>query len=466
MEKTKLKNLWGDIAESVRGTERDFTEAKLGRAILLLAIPMVLEMLMESIFAVVDIYFVSKVGPDAVAAVGITESVMTLVYAIGGGLSVATTALVARRIGEKNSEGASAAAVQAIFAGFGVSLLFLLPGILFSKGLLRLMGASTGVVETGYMYTAIIMGSNGLIILLFIINAIFRSSGDAAVSMRVLWFANIINIILDPCLILGLGPFPELGVKGAAIATAIGRGLAVVYQFFLLFKGKRRVKIFLKQFKVNFAVLKQLFYLSLGGIGQALIATTSWIGLTRIIAVFGSEVLAGYTIAIRIVIFSLLPAWGLSNAASTLVGQNLGAKKPGRAERAVWVTGFANTVFLGIIGVIFIFFSESLVRFFIQEAGVVVKGSACLRFLAYGYLFYAFGMVIIQGFNGAGDTATPMKINFFCFWLLEIPLAWVLALPMGIKEKGVYMAILIAESIMTIVGIIIFRRGKWKKRKV
>ena len=466
MGNTKLKNLWLDIVESVRGTERDFTDVKLSRAILLLAVPMVLEMLMESIFAVVDIYFVSKIGSNAVAAVGITESVLTLVYAIGGGLGVATTAMVARRIGEKNPAGASSAAVQAIFAGFAVSMLFAVPGIFFSKDLLRLMGASTGVVETGSTYTAIILGSNGLIMLLFIINAIFRSSGDAAISMRVLWLANIINIILDPCLIFGLGPFPELGVKGAAIATALGRGLAVLYQFVLLFKGKRRVKILLQQFKINLAVMKQLFYLSLGGIGQAFIATSSWIGLVRIIAVFGSEVLAGYTIAIRIIIFSLLPSWGLSNAAATLVGQNLGAKKPGRAEKAVWVTGFANMVFLGIIAVIFIFFSEPIVRIFIKEAIVVTSGSVCLRFLAYGYLFYAFGMAIIQGFNGAGDTATPMKINFFCFWLLEIPLAWFLALPMGMEEKGVYVAIVIAESMMTIVGVILFRRGKWKKRQV
>ncbi|MGD2086278.1 MAG: MATE family efflux transporter [Candidatus Aminicenantes bacterium] len=466
MGNTRLKNLWQDIVESVQGTERDFTEVKLGRAILLLAIPMVLEMLMESIFAVVDIYFVSKIGSDAVAAVGITESVLTIVYSIGGGLGVATTALVARRIGEKNPAGASSAAVQAIIAGFSVSMLISVPGIFFSQGLLRLMGASTGVVETGYIYTAIIMGSNGLIMLLFIINAIFRSSGDAAISMRVLWLANIINIILDPCLIFGLGPFPELGIKGAAIATALGRGLAVLYQLVLLFKGKRRVKITLQQFKINFEVMKQLFYLSLGGIGQSIIATSSWIGLVRIIAVFGSEVLAGYTIAIRIIIFSLLPAWGLSNAASTLVGQNLGAKKPKRAEQAVWVTGFANMVFLGMIAVLFILFSGPIVRIFIKEAKVILSGSVCLRFLAYGYLFYALGMAIIQGFNGAGDTATPMKINFFCFWLLEIPLAWFLALPMGMKEKGVYVAILIAESMMTIVGVLIFRRGKWKKRKV
>jgi putative MATE family efflux protein len=427
---------------------------------------MVLEMFMESIFAVVDIYFVSKISPDAVAAVGITESMLTIVYSIGSGLSVAATALVARRIGEKNAAGASCAAVQAIIASFAVSMLVSVPGIFFSKDLLRLMGASPGVVEIGSMYTVIILGSNSLIMLLFIINAIFRSSGDAAISMRVLWLANIINIILDPCLIFGFGPLPALGVKGAAIATALGRGLAVLYQFFLLFKGKRRVKISLRQFKINLEVMKQLFYLSLGGIGQSIIATSSWIILVRIIAVFGSAVLAGYTIAIRIVGFSLLPAWGLTNAASTLVGQNLGANKPKRAEQAVWVTGFANMAFLGIIAVIFLLFTGPILRIFIQETNVVLSGSVCLRFLAYGYLFYALGMSIIQGFNGAGDTATPMKINIFCYWLLEIPLAWFLALPMGIGEKGVYAAIVVAEAMMTMVSVFIFRRGRWKKRKV
>ena len=466
MGNTALKNFWQDIVEAVRGTERDFTDVKLSRAILLLAIPMVLEMLMESLFAVVDIYFVSKIGSDAVAAVGITESLLTIVYSIGGGLGVATTAMVARRIGEKNPAGAATAAVQGIIAGFSVSTLVSLPGIFFSKGLLRLMGAANGVIEAGAIYTAIIMGSNGLIMLLFIINAIFRSSGDAAISMRVLWFANIINIILDPCLIFGLGPFPALGVKGAAIATALGRGLAVLYQFILLFKGKRRVKISLKQFKINFKVMKQLFYLSLGGIGQSIIATSSWIGLVRIIAVFGSEVVAGYTIAMRIIYFSLLPSWGLSNAASTLVGQNLGAEKPVRAEKAVWATGYANMVFLGIIAVVFILLPGPIIRIFTGEANVVANGSVCLRFIAYGNLFYALGMAIIQGFNGAGDTATPMKINFFCYWLLEIPLAWFLALPMGMAEKGVYVAIVIAESMMTIVSALIFRRGQWKKRQV
>ncbi len=466
MGTTALKNFWQDIVEAVRGTERDFTEVKLSRAILLLAIPMVLEMLMESLFAVVDIYFVSKIGSDAVAAVGITESLLTIVYSIGGGLGVATTAMVARRIGEKNPAGAAFVAVQGIIAGFSVSMLVSMPGIFFSKDLLRLMGASNSVIEAGAIYTAIIMGSNGLIMLLFIINAIFRSSGDAAISMRVLWLANIINIILDPCLIFGLGPFPALGIKGAAIATALGRGLAVLYQFILLFKGKKRVKISLKQFKINFKVMKQLFNLSLGGIGQSIIATSSWIGLVRIIAVFGSEVVAGYTIAMRIIYFSLLPSWGLSNAASTLVGQNLGAKKPGRAEKAVWATGYVNMVFLGIIAVVFIFLPGPIIRIFTREVNVVANGSVCLRFIAYGNLFYALGMAIIQGFNGAGDTATPMKINFFCYWLLEIPLAWVLAMPMGMAEKGVYVAIVIAESMMTIVSALIFRRGQWKKRQV
>lgn len=466
MQNIKMKELWRDVVESVKGTKQDFTNIRLGRAILLLAIPMVLEMIMESIFAVVDIFFVSKVGSDAVAAVGITETLLIIIYAIGSGLSVATTAMVARRIGEKNPEAASTAAIQAILVGFAVSLSFALPGIFFASDLLKLMGAAPGVVETGYLYMTVMLASNGLIMLLFIINAIFRSAGDAAISMRVLWLANIINIFLDPCLIFGLGPFPELGVKGAAIATVFGRGSAVIYQFYLLFKGKGRVKINLNMFKPNFYVMKRLLYLSLGGIGQSLIATTSWIGLVRIITEFGSQVMAGYTIAIRIIMFSLLPSWGLSNAAATLVGQNLGAKKPDRAERAVWLTGFVNMAFLSFVGIFFILFSQSILQLFIREPNVVSNGAVCLRFISYGFPFYAFGMVMVQAFNGAGDTVTPTKINFFCFWLLEIPLAWFLALPMDVKQVGVYIAIVVAEVAMTLAGIIIFRRGKWKKRQV
>jgi putative MATE family efflux protein len=466
MIKAKLKNFWQDIAESVRGTERDFTDVKLGRAILLLAIPMVLETVMESTFAVVNIFFVSKVSADAVAAVGITETMLYLVYSIGFGLGTATTAVVSRRIGEKDPTLASISAAQAISGGFALSIIISFIGIFFPRDLLRLMGASNEVVETGYMYTAIILGSNGLVMLLFIINAVFRAAGNAAISMRVIWMANIINIILDPFLIFGWGPFPELGVKGAAIATAVSRGLAVLYQFLVLLKGKARIKISLKQFKINFDIMKRIFYLSLGGMGQTIIANSSWVALIRIIAEFGSEVVAGYTIAMRIIVFSMLPSVGLSNAAAALVGQNLGAQKPGRAERAAWLTAFVNMVFLGIVGFFLIIFSKPLIGIFINEPQVLSKGVESLRFIALGLLFYAFGLVIVQALNGAGDTAAPMKINVFCYWLLEIPLAWFLAMHLGMKEKGVYVAIIIAESMTAFMGIIVFRRGGWKKLQI
>lgn len=462
----RLKPLLKDIRESIAGTDKDFTNIPLSKAILLLSIPMVLEMVMESVFAVVDIFFVSKIGAHAVAAVGITESLLTIIYSVAVGLAVGTTAIVSRRIGEKNREGASKAAIQAIIAGFVISVFISLIGIFFASDLLKLMGASKDVIEIGHSYAGIMLGGNLVIVFLFIINAIFRSSGDAAVSMRVLWLANIINIILDPCLIFGIGPFPELGVTGAAVATNIGRGIAVLFQFYILFKGKTRVRISFKQFKPDFSVMKRLIRLSLGGIGQSIIVTSSWIGMVRIIAIFGSEVLAGYTIAIRIVIFSLLPSWGLANAAATLVGQNLGAKEPERAERSVWIAGFINMTLLGIIGIIFFIFANFLISLFIQEANVITQGAICLRVISCGYLFYAFGMVVIQAFNGAGDTATPTKINFFCFWMLEIPLAWFLALPMKLQANGVYIAIVVAESMMVLVGIIIFRKGKWKDRKV
>jgi len=466
MLKYKLTNLRKDIVESIKGTRQDFTNVALGRGILLLAIPMVLEMLMESVFAVVDIFFVSKLGADAVAAVGITESMMTIIYSIAAGLATATTATVARRIGEKNPEGASTAAVQAIAVGIAVSLAIAVPGIVFASDLLRLIGASPAVIETGSSYTAIILGSNVVIVMLFIINAIFRSAGDAAISMRVLWLANILNIFLDPCLIFGLGPFPQLGVKGAAIASTVGRGAAVLYQFYLLFRGKGRVKLGMKHIKLDFGVMKRLIRLSLGGIGQSIIATSSWILMVSIIAAFGSDAVAGYTIGIRIITFTLLPAWGLSNAAATLMGQNLGAKRPERAERAVWLTGFINTAFMGIIAVFLILFPAFFVRLFIGEPAVVIQGVYCLRIVSYGYLFYAIGMVMVQAFNGAGDTVTPAIINFFCFWVVEIPLALLLAHPLGMNANGVYAAIVVAESIMAVVGIILFRRGRWKTREV
>ena len=455
-----------DLREAIGGTDQDFTNGRLGRAIFLLSVPMVLEMLMESVFAVVDIFFVSKLGADAVATVGITESLMTIIYAIGSGLAVGTTALVSRRIGEKNREGASIAAFQAIISGMAVSFFIAIPGALFAHRLLTLMGANEQMVKDGYMYTAIMLGGNGIIMLLFIINAVFRSAGDAAISMRVLWLANLGNIILDPCLIFGIGPFPELGIMGAAIATNIGRGLAVMYQFYTLFKGKGRVPLTLRHLHIKPGTLIKLVRLSLGGIGQSLIATTSWIGLVRIVAEFGSEVLAGYTIAIRIIIFSILPSWGLSNATATLVGQNLGAGKPERAQRSVWHTGKVNMIFLGLVAIAFIAFPGFFVRFFISDPLVIRSGIICLRIISYGYVSYALGMVMIQAFNGAGDTGTPTMINLLCFWFIEIPLAYVLSILLGFGEKGVSVAIIIAESMMAIIAFLLFRKGTWKLRKV
>jgi putative MATE family efflux protein len=462
----KFKELKHDIWEAVSGTEQDFTEGKLGRAIFLLSIPMVLEMVMESVFAVVDIYFVSRLGADAVATVGITESLVTIVYSLAVGLSMATTALVSRRIGEKNPSAASKAAFQAIVTGIIVSLFIAIPGAILAPDLLRLMGGTEQMQVEYSGYTRIMLGANGIIMMLFIINAIFRSSGDAAISMRVLWIANLINIVLDPILIFGMGPIPAMGVTGAAIATTIGRGLAVGYQFFLLANGKHRVKITVEDMVIRAKTIAKIIRLSLGGIGQNLIATTSWIGLMKIVAEFGSEVVAGYTIGIRVIIFSLLPSWGISNAAATLVGQNLGAGKPERAESSVWTTGKINAIFLGVMGIVFIVAPSFFIRLFIQDQLVVESGAACLRIMSYGFVMYGFGMVMIQSFNGAGDTLTPTKINFISFWVIEIPLAWLLAIKLGFEQNGVYTAIVFAESFMTITAIYLFRKGKWKTREV
>ncbi|MCF8373014.1 MAG: MATE family efflux transporter [Bacteroidales bacterium] len=462
-----LISLYKDILESISGTEKDFTTGSLKKAVLLLSIPMVLEMIWESLFAIADIYFVSRLGAEAVAAVGITESLITIVYSLGIGLSMATTAMVSRRIGEKNPDKAARTAFQGIVVGVIASLFIAIPGILFAPELLKLMGASSHIVEELSGYTTIMLGGNVVIMLLFIINAVFRSAGDAAISMRVLMIANIINIILDPCLIFGIGPFPELGIEGAAIATTIGRGLAVVYQFFLLFSGKsKRIMLRKENCVPDFRLMKKLIKISMGGIGQILIATTSWIGLVRIIAVFGSEAVAGYTIGIRIIIFSILPSLGISNAASTLVGQNLGAKNPGRAEQSVWLTGKINMTLLGVIGFIFILIPEPFVLFFTDEASVIQSASMCLRIISIGFISYGFGMVLINSFNGAGDTTTPTLINVFCFWLLEIPLAYLLAIYFNIGEKGVFVSIVVAESIMTLSAFILFKRGKWKLKQV
>jgi putative MATE family efflux protein len=458
----RLRSFFSNVAEAVSGTEQDFTEGKLSRAILLLSIPSLLEMVMESIFVIADIFFVSKLGSNAVATVGLTESLLTIIYAIAIGLGTATTSMVSRRIGEKNPDAASRAAFQAILTGFALSLLIGIPGALYSDRLLELMGASETIVSTMSGYSRIMLGGNVVIMMLFIINAIFRSAGDASVAMKVLWIGNIINIILDPCLIFGLGPFPRMGVTGAAVATNIGRGTAVLVQVYLLIYGKKRISLTLRHLSVDFKLMIKILKLSIGSIGQNIISTTSWVALVRIISIFGSEVVAGYTIAIRIIGFTILPSWGISNAASTLVGQNLGAKKPDRAEKAVWVTGWVNMILLGIIGLILVLFPEPFIRFFISDENVVKSGILGLRIISIGFISYGLGMVLVNSFNGAGDTSTPLKINIFAYWLVEIPLAWFLALQAGLEEEGVFISIVVAESLMTLIAWLVFRRGKWK----
>lgn len=466
MQVNSQTNLWQDIKLSLAGTELDFTTGSIGRAILILSIPMVLEMLMESIFAVVDIFFVARLGADAVAAVGLTESILTLVYTIAIGFSMATTAIISRRIGEKDAESASVSAVQAILLCFVISIPISIIGLIYSPQLLALMGANETIVEELYTYSAIMLGGNLVVMLLFVVNAIFRGAGDAAISMRVLIFANSINIVLDPLLIFGWWIFPELGITGAAIATTIGRGAGVLYQFYKLFWNNGRIQILKTHLRIQTDILKNLFRVSLGGIGQFFISTASWIGLMRILAEFGSIVLAGYTIALRVLVFSILPSWGMSNAAATLVGQNLGANQPERAEKSTWISAIANVIFLGSIGLFFLIFAETVIRIFTDNPEIIEVGAQCLRIMSYGYIFYAFGMVVIQAFNGAGDTKTPTIINFFCFWMLEIPLAYILAITLGWDEKGVFYAIVIAESILGVVGYFIFKKGNWKKVKV
>src|SRR5438552_8057902 len=459
-------SFWGSVWESLQGSHQDFTVGNLNRAILLLAIPMVLEMALESLFAVVDVFWVSHLGASAVATVGLTESLLTLVFAVALGLSLSTTAMVARRIGEKDKDGASVTAVQAVALGLGVSLLIGVPCLLYGPRLLELMGASSEIVRTGGSYARIALGGGGVVLMLFLNNAIFRGAGDAAIAMRLLWLSNIINLVLDPCLIFGLGPFPRLGVTGAAVSTLTGRSIGVMYQFYRLLHGSERIRVLRRHIRLNFTVLLRLVRVSLTGILQFAIAHTSWIGLVRIVSMFGSAALAGYTIAIRIVIFAILPSWGLSNAAATLVGQNLGAKQPDRAETSVWRTGFYNMLFLGGVGVFFILFAEPIVRLFTHDPAVVPLGTSCLRILSYGNVGYAYGMVMLQAFNGAGDTVTPTIVNLFGFWLLEIPLAWWLALRAGFASNGVFFSIVIAEAAIAVAGILLFRRGRWKLQKI
>ncbi len=457
--------LWGSIRESLRGSEQDFTEGSLNRAVALLAIPMVLEMMGESVFAVADAFFVARLGAEALTAVGLTESVLEIIYAIAIGLSMSTTAMVSRRIGEKNERAAARAAVQAIIVGIAVSVILGAAGVIWAPQLLRLMGASPETVEIGTTYTRVMYGTMAVIVLLFLNNAIYRGAGDAAMAMRSVWLANGINIVLDPLLIFGLGPFPELGLTGAAVATTIGRGTGVAYQFWGLSRG-RRLRITANDVKVDPSVIRRLLRISAGGIGQLLVSQASYIGLIRILMTFGSAVLAGYVVAIRVVIFIIMPAWGLSNAAATLVGQNLGARKPERAERAVYVTGAWNMAFMAIVTVIFVWFAPQIIMPFISEADSHASGTSALRIISYGYIFYAWGMVMLQAFNGAGDTATPAKLNFVVFWLFQLPLAWFLARTLDLGPVGVYWAIAIAYSLSAVIGVLLFRRGKWKQKRI
>ncbi|MBO0720402.1 MAG: MATE family efflux transporter [Blastocatellia bacterium] len=462
----RARGVLATLREAVFGTEQDFTEGSIGRAILLLSVPMVLEMAMESLFGIVNVYWVSHLGKEQTAAVGITESLLTIVFTVALGLSMATTALVARRIGEKDLEGAGRVALQSILLGIIISLPIAIAGVLFHEDLYRLMNADSRVSEVGSAYIGIIFGANVVIMLIFLINAIFRGAGDAAIAMRSLWIGNIINLILDPCLIFGIGPFPKLGVAGSAIATTIGRSCGVIYQFTRLFGGHSRVPIRRQQVKPNFNLMKNIMKISLGGMFQFMVATSAWILLMSIVGKFGSAAQAGYTIALRIIVLTILPSWGMSNAAATLVGQNLGAAKPERAERSVWLTAHSNAVFLTTVAIFFIAFAEFLIRIFTHDPAVITFGVAALRYISYGYLFYAYGMVLIQSFNGAGDTYTPTIINLICFWLLQIPLAYTLANRTALGAKGVFLAVTISESILAIIAMVLFRQGKWKSRRV
>src|SRR5689334_13841918 len=460
------RSLWESLVEAVRGSHQDYTTANLNRAILLLAVPMVLEMALESLFAVVDVAWVSRLGADAVATVGLTESMLSLVFAVAMGVSMSTTAMVARRIGEKDSEGAATAASQAILLGIAVALLMGLPGFWLSSQLLQWMGAPPDLVQVGHRYTAVMFGGTVSILLLFLNNGIFRGAGDASIAMRVLWFSNLINLVLDPLLIFGLGPFHAMGVTGAAVSTLTGRSLGVVYQFWILLRGNSRIRLRISQFRLVPRVIGSLIRVSATGVLHFAIAHSRWILLVRIISVFGAFALAGYTIGIRIFIFVILPSWGLSGAAATMVGQNLGAHKPERAERAVYITGLYNMIFLGFIAVLFISIPGYIVSVFTSDPAIVPYAIDCLRIVGFGNVAYAWGMVMIQAFNGAGDTITPTIINAFGFWLCEIPLAWALAFGFHLKVRGVFASIPIAELFITLAGLVVFKRGKWKKSKI
>jgi len=462
----KIDSLFTLFIQAVKGDIKDFTTGSIVKAIFLLAIPMIIEMVLESFFAVVDIYFVNKVGIEASSTVILTEASLSILYSVAWGLSIGVTALVARRAGEKNFAAASDIAVQAILLGSFLSLIISVIGFIYPREILMLMGATTTVAEENYLFTQIMLTGNIVIVLLFINNAIFRGIGNASIAMQTLILANAINIVLDPLLIMGIGPFPKMGVVGAAVATTIGRSVGVLFQFYHLFNGKALIRIARKQFVVRVKLMGSILNTSAGGMFQFIIGSCSWIFLAMIIAESGTAAVSGYGTAIRICIFTILPAWGLANAAATLVGQNLGANKPERAEKSVWRTAFLTFCFFAVVAVIFFVFGENLMFFFTQDKAAVAEGTKCLHILAIGYVFFAYGMIISQAFNGAGDTSTPTYINLFVFWALQIPLAYFMAKYLKMGTVGVYIAIGVAETVLAIVSIIIFKKGYWKTVKV
>ena len=458
--------VWATLREAVRGSRIDYTTAPIGRAVIMLAVPMVMEMAMESIFAIVDVFWVAHLGANAVATVGLTESMLTIIYTAAMGLSIGATALVARRTGEHDPAGAARVAGQAIVLGVVVSMLIALIAAPRAEALLGLMGATPDVIQTGSGFTRVMMGGNATVVLLFLINAVFRGSGDAAIAMRVLWLGNFLNLVLGPCFIFGLGPFPELGVTGAAVATNTGRGTAVLYQLYVLARGNGRIRVTARDLRLDFSIMRTVLRLSGSGTFQILIGTTSYVGLVRILSAFGSSALAGYTIGIRVIVFALLPAFGISNASATMVGQNLGAGRPDRAEQSAWTAARYNMLFLGAVGVVFLLAAPQIAGLFSQDPVVLSYAISCLRIVSLGFVFYACGMVLTQAFNGAGDTWTPTVINLFVFWLWEIPLAWFLSSRGGMGARGVFVALAVAYSTLALVSIVIFRRGHWKTKRV
>jgi putative MATE family efflux protein len=460
----RRRGFWPAVRDAIAGTQQDYTSGRIGRAIALLAIPMVLEMLMESLFGVVDVFWVAHLGADAVATVGYTETCLTVLFALALGLSAGATAMVARRIGEKDPKAASVVAAQAILVGITLSAVISILGYAYAPQLLRTMGASNSVVAIGTAYTRTMLGGSATIFLIFLINAVFRGAGDAAIAMRVLWIANFVNICLNPFLIFGVGPFPRMGVAGSATGTTIGRGIGVVFQLWMLCSGRGRVQV--TSLAPDFGVMWRLIRVSLGGTFQYMIQTASWIGVIRIVAFFGSAAVAATTVAIKIVVFAILPSWGMSNAAATLVGQNLGAGRPDRAEQSVWRTALYNMLFLGGVGIVFISFAEPVIGLFTSDPSVVPIAVECLRFLSYGYISYAYGMVVTAAFNGAGDTMTPTVLNVICFWLCQIPLAYVLSFYTSLGVRGAYVAIVGGYTLLALTAILWFRRGDWKRRVV